>query len=534
MKAIWLRNPKEVTPEEYISFYRSLTKDFGDDKPLAWTHFNAEGDVEFKSVLFVPPKASPELFDKYYTNAPQLKLYIRRIFISDEIEDLLPKYLAFLKGIVDSDTLPLNVSREMLQQHNSLKTIKKKLIRKALDMIKRIMDDDPDEIISEDEDGLEEEVEEQTSEKKGKYAEFWKEYGKFIKMGILDDTTNGKRLAKLIRFQSSKSGEKLISFDQYVARMKPDQSYIYFITGQDTNQLEKSPLLEKLLKKEYEVIYFTDPLDEYVMQHLTEYEEKKLQDASKDNLKIGGKDSKAKTKELAKAYKKLTKWWKDILSGENLESVKVSTRLANTPTVVVTSKTGWSSNMERVMQAQTFVDSSKVSHMKSKRILEINPRHPIIQELRQKIAVDPEDDVARQAAALLYETALIESGFTLDDPKIFASRIHSVIKMNLNVDPDAQVQEEADEVNKDDDIDFDDNEKTKPDHQEEGHVISDPEPVDLLTETLGGKEAKEASGIDNENPTSSSFMGDGDEAQVFKEAVEFSKPDSMLSVNDEL
>jgi heat shock protein beta len=443
VKAVWLRNPKDVTAEEYDKFYHSLAKDLSSDKPMSWSHFNAEGDVEFKAVLYIPPSAPYDLFENYYSNKAFLKLYVRRVFISDEFDELLPKYLSFLKGIVDSDTLPLNVSREMLQQHSSLKTIKKKLVRKALDMIRRIMDEDSDEKFgddkTDDDAGDEKEVD---SEKKGKYAKFWKEFGKSIKLGIIEDATNRVRLAKLLRFHSSKSGENLTSLDQYISRMKPGQKQIYYITGQDKKQLEQSPFLEKLLKKGYEVIFLTDPIDEYLTQNLTEYEDKKFQNASKDDLKIGSKDEKAKLKEIKESFKVLTKWWKDLVGGEHVESVKVSNRLANTPAVVVTSKYGWSANMERIMQAQTLADPSKQAYMRGKRILEINPKHPIIKDLQQKVALSSEDESAKQAAKLVYETALLESGFILEDPKDFATRLYSVIKANLNVSPDAVVEEE--------------------------------------------------------------------------------------------
>ncbi|KAL3696526.1 hypothetical protein R1sor_010602 [Riccia sorocarpa] len=443
VKAIWLRDPKDVTTEEYAKFYQSLAKDFSNEKPISYTHFNAEGDVEFKAVLFVPPKAPYDLFESYYSNKATLKLFVRRVFISDEFDELLPKYLNFIKGLVDSDTLPLNVSREMLQQHSSLKTIKKKLVRKALDMIRRICDEDPDELLEEDKAVEEEEEEEANNEKKGRYAKFWKEFGKAIKLGIIEDATNRVRLAKLLRVESSKSGDKLTSLEKYLSRMKEGQKYIYYITGQSKEQLEKSPFLEKLLKKGYEVIYFTDPIDEYLMQNLTEFEDKKFQNASKDDLKIGGKEEKAKLKEIKEEFKDLTKWWKNLLGADNIEAVKVSNRLADTPGVVVTSKYGWSANMERIMQAQTLSDPSKQAYMKGKRTLEINPRHPIIKELREKVARNPEDEAAKQSAKLVYETALLESGFMLDDPKEFASRLYSVIKENLNVSPDAEVEHEA-------------------------------------------------------------------------------------------
>ncbi|KAJ8772784.1 hypothetical protein K2173_027961 [Erythroxylum novogranatense] len=438
VKAIWLRNPKEVTDEEYTKFYNALAKDFGEDKPMASSHFNAEGDVEFKAVLFIPPRAPHDLYESYYnSNKSNLRLYVRRVFISDEFDELLPKYLSFLKGLVDSDTLPLNVSREMLQQHSSLKTIKKKLIRKALDMIRKIADEDPDEVNNDKKD-TEDSID---NEKKGQYTKFWNEFGKSIKLGIIEDATNRNRLAKLLRFESTKSDGKLTSLDQYISRMKSEQKDIFYITGPNKEQLEKSPFLERLKKKGYEVIFFTDPVDEYLMQYLMDYEDKKFQNVSKEGLKI--KDS--KVKELKESFKELTKWWKGALAAsENVDDVKISNRLDNTPCVVVTSKYGWSANMERIMQSQTLSDASKQAYMRGKRVLEINPRHPIIKELRERVLKDPEDESVKQTAQLMYQTALMESGFVLTDPKDFASRIYDSVKSSLDISPDATVEEEDD------------------------------------------------------------------------------------------
>ncbi|KAG2550247.1 hypothetical protein PVAP13_9KG236000 [Panicum virgatum] len=389
VKAVWLRSPKEVTDEEYSKFYHSLAKDFGDEKPMSWSHFTAEGDVEFKALLFVPPKAPHDLYESYYNNnKSNLKLYVRRVFISDEFDDLLPKYLNFLKGIVDSDTLPLNVSREMLQQHSSLKTIKKKLIRKALDMIRKIAEEDPDEYSNKDKT---DEEKSEMAEKKGQYAKFWNEFGKSIKLGIIEDATNRNRLAKLLRFESTKSDGKLAS------------------------------------------------LDEYLMQYLMDYEDKKFQNVSKEGLKLG-KDS--KLKDLKESFKELTDWWKKALESENVDSVKISNRLHDTPCVVVTSKYGWSANMEKIMQAQTLSDSSKQAYMRGKRVLEINPRHPIIKELRDKVAQDNESEGLKQTARLVYQTALMESGFNLPDPKEFASSIYRSVQKSLDLSPDATVEEE--------------------------------------------------------------------------------------------
>ncbi|KAE8704211.1 Endoplasmin-like protein [Hibiscus syriacus] len=439
VKAIWLRSPKDVTEDEYIKFYHTLAKDFSAEKPMAWSHFTAEGDVEFKAVLYVPPKAPHNLYDSYYKAKSNLKLYVRRVFISDEFDELLPKFLSFLKGIVDSDTLPLNVSREMLQAHSSLKTIKKKLIRKALDMIRKIAEEDPDE--SSGKDGKEvEKSDDDDDEKKGQYTKFWNEFGKSIKLGIIEDASNRNRLSKLLRFQSTKSDGKLTSLDKYISRMKSGQKDIFYITGTSKEQLEKSPFLERLKKQNYEVIFFTDPVDEYLMQYLMDYEGKQFQNVSKEGLKLG----KDKNKELKESFKELTKWWKGALTTDKVDEVKISNRLDNTPCVVVTSKFGWSANMERIMQAQTLADARKQSYMKGKRILEINPRHPIIKELRERVVKDPEDEGAKETAQLIYQTALMESGFSLPNPKDFASRIYSSVQSSLSISPDATIEEEED------------------------------------------------------------------------------------------
>lgn len=340
------------------------------------------------------------------------------------------------QGLVDSDTLPLNVSREMLQQHSSLRTIKKKLIRKALDMIRKLAEEDPDESTDKEK---KEESSPEVDEKRGQYTKFWNEFGKSIKLGIIEDATNRNRLSKLLRFETTKSEGKLVSLDQYISRMKAGQKDFFYITGASKEQLENSPFLERLKKKNYEVIFFTDPVDEYLMQYLMDYEDKKFQNVSKEGLKLG-KDS--NDKELKESFKDLTKWWKDSLSNDNVDDVKISNRLDNTPCVVVTSKFGWSANMERIMQAQTLSDAKKQAYMRGKRVLEINPRHPIIKELRERVVKNPEDESVKQTAQLIYQTALLESGFLLKDPKEFASRIYDSVKTSLDISRDATVEEE--------------------------------------------------------------------------------------------
>ena len=423
-KAIWLRSPKDVEEEDYNEFYKSLTGDFQD--PLAHTHFVAEGDVEFKAVLFVPKNAPADLLNANLEGEASLKLYVRRVFISDEFHELLPNYLKFIKGLVDSDSLPLNVSREMLQQHSSLKTIKKKLVRKALDMLRKMADEemyvDEGEEEAEDDDAP------------MKYSEFWGQYGKAIKLGIIDDSSNRSRLAKLLRFYTSSFPDELTSLEEYVERMKEDQKHIYYLACQSQEECAASPFVEKLIKDGYEVIFFTDAIDEYVMQSMTEFDDKSFQNASKEDMKMGSTDTETagKIKEL---YKPLTKWWKDAVDSDELEAVKVSQRLTSSPLAVVTSKYGWSANMERIMKAQALgAGAEQQSYMKSKKTLEINPKHPLIIKMLEKVHEDSEDAALKTQAYLLYESALLESGFTPDDPKAFNARLLQSLQGAIGVE----------------------------------------------------------------------------------------------------
>ena len=437
-KAIWLRAANDVDAEEYEKFYKALAKE--DKAPLAYTHFKAEGDVEFKAILFIPEAAPSDMFDNYYAKASALKLYVRRVFISDEFDELLPKYLSFIKGIVDSDTLPLNVSRETLQQHTSLKTIKKKLVRKALDMIRKLAEEgEPDE---DDEDAAaaaDADADDDTEETK--YETFWKSFGKAIKLGIIEDASNRTRLAKLLRFYTSKSPTKLVSLEQYVERMKEGQKTIYYLAGESREQLEKSPFLERLLAKDLEVIYFTDPIDEYTMQNLTEFDEFKFSNASKEDLKFGDADDaeKKRNKALREDFKAFTKWWKDALPPDDVEAVKLSNRLVTTPCSVVTSKYGWSANMERIMKAQALSDDTKMGYMRGRKTREINPRHPLVRALREKADEDPDAAETKELAVVMFETAMLESGFSFEQPADFAGRLFSLVTKTMGVDADAPV-----------------------------------------------------------------------------------------------
>ena len=396
-KPIWCRKIDTISEDEYQEFYKGLTNDWSN--ALSYKHFHAEGQLEFDCLLFLPERAPMDMFNQGESKKKNIKLYVKRIFIMDDCDDLVPEWLKFMKGIVDSNDIPLNVSRELLQQNHILRQIKKVIVKKSIELFTELAEDEE------------------------KYIKFYNNYSKMIKLGVHEDKRNRDKLVKLLRFYSSNSSDKYITLDEYVESMKENQKNIYFITGQNKEALSNSPFIEKLKEDNYNVLYFLDPIDEYMIQGLNEYDNKKLVDVSKEGLKFNDDEIKKKNED----NKDFLSFLKNTL-GDKVQDVKVSDRLSDTPCVLVAAEYGWSANMERIIKSQALRNNEMDHFMGSKKILELNLDHKIIKSLNEKYKNKNFKNKCVNLVKLMFETALINSGFMLEKPSEYANKVNKLLE----------------------------------------------------------------------------------------------------------
>merc|ERR1719233_1947834 len=484
---LWLRTPNTIEDEEYQTFYKGFAK--SGDEYLSKVHFKAEGQIEFSSLLFIPKTAPYGLYDNYYTNPSKLSLYVRRVLVADEFEEFLPRYLGFVKGLVDSNDLPLNVNREQLQKNKIMKVIPKKLTRKALDMMHKMAEaeegDDEDEAEDDEFDDLDkpeategdEEGEKDNDDEEvdtpSLYSEFWEEFGMSVKLGVIEDTKNRKKLMQLLRFKSSRSPEKPISLQSYVDNMPDKQKNIYYISAASMEEAKASPMMERVRAKGFEVLYFVDNLDEYL--NLADYEDFPLQSVTKEGLDLGEGQAAAEwLTEKEEEFRSFTEWLNNLYSPK-VQKVALSMRLEDTPMIIPTTKHGQTANMARIMSGQTMTTNPRNNAMK---VVEINFRHPVIKNLKERVdnlEEDEEDKQLEDYANMLYDVALVNSGFMMSPEEItlFSERLQKMVRSGLEVSDDAEVEPLPEFAEDEEEEEEDDDDEDEEEEEEEEELEDD-------------------------------------------------------------
>lgn len=475
-KPIWTKSKEDISDEEYQSFFKVVSKGMG--KAAHWTHFNAEGSINFNSILYLPEEIPQRLRagNFYEKEKGGLKLYVRKVLISDEFE-LLPNYLSFINGVVDSDDLPLNVNRETLQESKIIKVISKKLVRKCIEMIRKLSQEELPEKESKekdeeseaevDEDGNIVEVDDDDDDDDDEpvehpYVSFYKKFNPSLKMGVIEDEGNRAKIAKLLRYKTSKyhGDDDWVSLDDYISRMPEWQDEIFIFCGSTIEELDNSQFMDKFKAKDAEVIYMIDPVDEYMVNSLPEYDGKKFMAITKEGLKFKDEDAdlvKRREKAYKTKFKPLTKFLKKTY-GPSVMKVIVSKRLEDAPAIVSTSDYGQSANMQRIMKAQAFQHGRADHEMYASKVLEINPRHPFVISLLESLGDDEDIDVdsvepaAKDAAWMIHDMAMLNSGFTIDDVKTYSERMTRALQLTLDVDS-LELEEEIDPPVEDDEPD---------------------------------------------------------------------------------
>ena len=423
-KPIWVRDPAGITEDEYQEFYKTLTAPSAEAQ--RWIHFTASSDrLSFKALLYLPNQKPIQLFDDP-THSRSLKLFIKRVFITDQFHDIIPRYINFIKGVIDSDDLPLNVNREMLSENRLLKVMRRKIIRKILGMISDLQKPtNPDEIDS-------------IQQARDDYDTFWRNFGTNMKLGIIEDVGNRQRIASLLRFYTSYDPEKLYSLDEYIENAKESQEVIYFIAGEDRVQLSESPMIEKLVDLGYQVLLLDEPIDEYAMKQLKTYRGWRIVDVTKEELEFDDDSHDPWWEQIQAGYSRFTNFLKTQL-GDSVEKITVTNRLKDSPAIVTTQAWGHSANVERLAKSQPLGDDVLRRLMAAKKNLEINPYHPTIYNMAVA-SMDPSNIASsKDLAHLLYETARLSSGFDIEDKPSFIKKMHRIISLSLRTKPSSDM-----------------------------------------------------------------------------------------------